>query len=74
MTRAEFLRSFDEILELETGTLQGPEKLDSFPRWDSSAIISFMVLADSNNGTKLSPRTMVACESVDDLLKLAGVS
>jgi acyl carrier protein len=73
MIRAEFLKSFAEILELEPSTLQGPEKLEDLVLWDSSAMISFMALADSNNGAKLSPRAMGACETVEDLLKLAKV-
>ncbi|MBZ5678398.1 MAG: acyl carrier protein [Acidobacteriia bacterium] len=58
---------------LEPGTLQGPEKLEDFPLWDSTAMISFMALADSNNGVKLAPRDLAACEAVADLLKLASV-
>jgi acyl carrier protein len=73
MTRSEFLRSFEAILELEPDTLQGSEKLEDFVLWDSSAMISFMALSDSNNGTKLAPRAMGACETVEDLLKLAKV-
>ena len=71
MTRVEFLKAVDEILELAPGTLQGPEKVDDYPLWDSTAMISFMALADSNNGTKLAPRSMAACETIDDLLRLA---
>jgi acyl carrier protein len=73
MTRTEFLASVDEILELPPGTLKGPEKLEDFPLWDSTAMISFMALADSNNQTTLAPRALGACESVDDLLRLAKV-
>ena len=73
MTRDEFLKSVDEILELSPGTLRGPEKLDDFPLWDSTAMISFMALADSNNKTKLVPRTLGSCETIDDLLRLAQV-
>jgi acyl carrier protein len=73
MARAEFLTSLDEILQLEAGTLQGPEKLEDFPLWDSTAIIEFMALADSNNGAKLAPRDLAACVTVEDLLSLAKV-
>ena len=74
MTREEFLKSMDEILELAPGTLQGAEKLEDFPLWDSTAMITFMGLADSNNGTKLAPRAIGSCETVNDLLRLANVS
>ena len=73
MIRKEFLMAVDEILELSPGTLQGPEKLEDFPFWDSTAMISFMALADSNNGVRLAPREMSSCKTVDDLLRVARV-
>ena len=73
MGRSEFLKSIDEILELPPGTLTGPEQLDDLPLWDSTAMISFMALADSNNGTHLAPRELAQSRTVDDLLRLAKV-
>jgi acyl carrier protein len=73
MSRDEFLRSIDEILELPPGTLKGTEALDELPLWDSTAMISFMTLADSNNGTRLAPRELGACITVGDLLRIAKV-
>lgn len=73
MNREEFLKSIDEILELAPGTLKGSEKLEDLPLWDSVAMISFLALADSNNQTKLAPRALGSCETVDDLLQLAKV-
>jgi len=73
MGRSEFLKSVDEILELPPGTLQGPEQLDDLALWDSTAMISFMALADSNNGTHLLPRELGAAKTVEDLLRLAKV-
>jgi hypothetical protein len=73
MGRDAFLKSIDEILELPPGTLQGSEQLDDYPLWDSTAMISFMALADSNNGTRLSPRELAGCKTVSDLLNLAKV-
>ncbi len=73
MDRDQFLKCVDEILELTPGTLQGSEQLDDYPLWDSTAMISFMALADSHNGTRLSPRELGACQTVSDLLRLARV-
>ncbi len=73
MGRDEFLKSVDEILELAPGTLKGPEELDDYPLWDSTAMISFMALADSNNGTHLSPRDLAKSKTINDLLSLAKV-
>jgi acyl carrier protein len=73
MSRQDFLHSLDEILEQPPGTLQGSEALEDYPFWDSTAMISFMALADSNNGIKLAPKQLAACVTVADLLRLAGV-
>ena len=73
MSRDEFLRSLDEVLELSPGTLQGQESLEDYPLWDSTAVITFMALADSHNGSRLSPREIAACRTVRDLLNLAKV-
>jgi len=77
MTREEFLLELDEILELPAGTLAGPENLEDLEQWNSMALIGFIALADTNNGTRISPRQIVNCATIEDLLKLAkadGVS
>ncbi len=63
----------DEILELPSGTLKGPEKLDNLEQWNSMALIGFIALADTNNGARISPRQTITCQTVADLLALAGV-
>ena len=73
MTRAEFLRSLESQLELPPETLQGPETLESIEQWDSMTMMTFIALAESNNGVKLSPRQLSSCETVDDLLAAAHV-
>jgi acyl carrier protein len=73
MTREEFLLQLDEVLELPAGSLRGPEKLEDLEHWDSSAMIGFIALADDHNGKRLSPRQIVDCATVDDLLRLAQV-
>jgi acyl carrier protein len=74
MSREEFLKKIDEILEQAPGTLQGPEKLEDYPLWDSTAMISFMALADEHTGgATLVPRQIAACQTIDDLLGLAKV-
>jgi acyl carrier protein len=73
MSRDEFLLELDDILELSPGTLQGPEKLENLENWNSTALIGFIALADTNNGAHISPRQLVNCSTVGDLLRLAGV-
>lgn len=73
MTRTEFLKQFDTILELPEGTLTGSEALESLENWNSLAMIDFIALADTNNSVKLSTMQIAKSETVGDLLKLAKV-
>jgi hypothetical protein len=73
MSRDEFLLELDELLELPQGTLGGSEKLENLENWNSTALIGFIALADTNNGIRISPRQIVKCATIADLLQLAGV-
>jgi acyl carrier protein len=73
MSREEFLLEMDEILGLRAGTLRGNEKLEELERWDSTALISLIVLAETNNDAQISPDQVVGCSTVADLLRLAQV-
>ena len=71
MTRTEFLLEMDEILDLPAGTLRGHEKLEDLQNWDSTSLITFIALAETNNGVSVSPGQIVTCSTVADLLRLA---
>ena len=73
MTREEFLREVDEILELPGGTLQGTERLEDLNQWDSTTMLGFMALVDTHNGQRVSARQILDCLTVADLLSLAQV-
>lgn len=73
MSREEFLLEMDEILGLRAGTLRGDEKLEELKTWDSTALISLIVLAETNNSAQISPDQVVGCSTVADLLRLAHV-
>ena len=73
MTREEFLAELDGLVDLEPGTLQGPEKLEDLDQWTSMAIVGFIALADTYNGTTLGPTQIGKCLTVNDLLALAKV-
>lgn len=73
MTREEFLLAMDEILDLRAGTLRGDEKLEELENWDSTALISLIVLAETTNSANISPEQIVGCSTVADLLQLAQV-
>jgi acyl carrier protein len=72
MTREDFLLLMDELLELNPGTLQGPEPLDGLESWDSLSIVSFMGLAKTRYGTTLPAKGIAACRSVNDLFALVS--
>jgi len=73
MTREEFLMEMDDILELPGGSLKGTEKLEELEQWNSTALLGYIALADTNNGTRISPRQIVNCATIGDLLTLAQV-
>ena len=73
MNRQEFLRQLDEILGLKAGTLRGDEKLEDLKNWDSTALISLIVVAEANNNLQIAPDQVVGCSTVADLLRLAQV-
>jgi hypothetical protein len=73
MTNNEFLLQMDEILDLPAGTLRGHEKLEELTNWDSTSLITFIALAETNNGVAVSPGDIVTCSTVADLLQLAQV-
>jgi len=71
MNRDEFLLQMDEILNLPAGTLRGHETLEELTNWDSTSLITFIALAETNNGVCISPEQIVTCSTVADLLHLA---
>ena len=73
MTRNEFLLQMDEMLDLPAGTLRGNEKLEELTNWDSTSLITFIAMAETNNGVNISPGQIVTCSTVADLLHLAQV-
>ena len=73
MSRTEFLKALDELLQLPSGTLTGTEKLEDLENWDSVAMIEFIALADTNNQAKLAARELARCQTVSELLTLAKV-
>jgi hypothetical protein len=73
MSREEFLLELDDILELPAGSLTGTERLEDLAQWNSTAMIGYIALADTNNQTRIAPRQIVNCVTIDDLLSLARV-
>jgi len=70
MSREELLREIDDMLELPSGTLRGPEVLAELENWDSMAVVTFIALADSAGSVTLSAKQIGHCETVSDLIAL----
>jgi len=73
MNRDKFLSQMDEILGLPIGTIRGHEKLEELENWDSTALVSFIALADAASGVDISLDQIVSCSTVADLVRLAHV-
>jgi hypothetical protein len=73
MTCEEFLLKMDDMLGMRVGTLRGVEKLDELQKWDSTALVSLIVLAETANDAHISPDQVVGCSTGTDLLRLAEV-
>jgi acyl carrier protein len=73
MQKDDLLLKLDELFELEPGTLNGSEPLESIENWDSIKVLEFMALLDDNfEGIEISPKQIAACKTVGDLVGLAG--
>lgn len=71
MTRAAFLSLLEKMQELDPGTLQGQEPLESI-HWDSLALMNFIALADESLDVTVSPAKVARCKTVNDLATLMG--
>ncbi len=69
MTRQVFLTKLDSLLELDPGTLKGPEELTSIVTWDSLALMSFIALVHREFAVRLPGKQIATCKTVDDLLR-----
>jgi acyl carrier protein len=72
MTRSEFLRKLEEIMEIEPGSLEGTELLADLDAWDSLKVVEFLAMADEHFSVTVAPKAVSACKSVEDLRALLG--
>lgn len=70
MTRQEFLRKLEELLEVESHTLKGEEDLQDLEAWESLTVMEFMALADESFNVVLHPNDIASCDTVAELLDL----
>jgi len=72
MTRDDFLRALEEVLQISSGTLKPGLSLSEVPEWDSLGIVDFQGLVDESLHKELQPERINACNTVDDLLALVA--
>ncbi len=72
MTKKEFMENFEDLLEIERGTLNGDELLANITGWDSLTVMSFIAMVDANLGLTLNARAISQAESVHDLVNLVA--
>jgi len=70
MEKSKVLLALDELLELNPGTLKGPEKLTTYENWDSLTVISFIAFADEEFGIVVGSDAISKVQTVDDLVGL----
>ena len=70
MPKDRFLRLIEDTLGLDSGALQGPERLRDTKEWDSMAVIGFMALVDKHAGATPNIDAISRCATFDDLYAL----
>ena len=70
VTKTEFYKEIEDILEATPGSITGNESLADLAGWDSLAILSFLAVADEKFKTVLSAAQLADCRTVADLAKL----
>lgn len=72
MTRQEFYKIIDEIVEEDPGTVKGGERLDELEGWDSLSVVAFIGAMDKHLKAQVQPALLAKAETVDDLLGLVS--
>lgn len=72
MPKTEFLELMDELFELDDGTIQGSDELNQIRGWSSLTFIGLIAMVDEECGVTLAPKSIMACQTVDDLIGLLG--
>lgn len=72
MKKSDFLRAFEEALELDAGTINGTESFAEVEWWDSMASLVFISVADEKLNVMVTGAQLQQCRGVPDLLALLG--
>lgn len=72
MTKQEFLRELEDVLEADVDSIKGDETLADLGSWDSLAVMSFIAMVDEKFGVTLAASKLADAKSVGDLIALLG--
>ena len=72
MTQKEKIEMLEDMLELESGTLQPETALNSIEEYDSMAKLSLIVMCDDEFGKKLNGEELSSFKTVKDILDFLG--
>jgi acyl carrier protein len=72
MTKQEFLRELEEVLEVDVDSIKGDETLVDLGSWDSLAVMTFIAMVDEKFGVTLAASKLADAKSVVDLIALLG--
>ena len=72
MKKSEFLRAFEELLEIDAHSIDGTELLKDVAWWDSLAALVFIGLADEKLEVTVTGTQLQQCNSVPELLAVLG--
>ncbi len=72
MTRSDFLRKFETVLDRPPATpLSGSETCADLG-WDSLAVLTYIAMVHRELGVTLAPEKIYACQTVSDLVELVA--
>ena len=72
MKKNQFITLLEDMLEVDTGSLNGDENLDDLP-WDSLSIVSFIALADEHLNIMVDPQALSEAKSLSEVLVLINL-
>ena len=72
MNKTEFIDLFKRLTEEEDENFSGEEQLSDIAAWDSVAVVAFIAAVDEQFDMTLSPKAIVECTKINDLMGLLG--
>ena len=72
MERATFLKELADVLRVDAGAASPDLRLEDVV-WDSLAVMSTVALIDEHCGVTVSGDELARCETLGDVLKIAGL-